>query len=120
MHMSLLSRTSHLPYPSLSSYRHHHKSLSPFSTLSFLHDLQSKREMYPGSQAIYRRHVTPKAWTSGMNPITQRSTTSGQQNGIGSQTKNAAHKAAINSEVNMEKLANERLMYLLVNFMVSE
>lgn len=55
-----------------------------------------------------------------MNPITQRSTTSGQQNGVGTQGKNNAHKAAIHHEASMEKLANERLMYLLVNFSVSE
>lgn len=69
---------------------------------------------------IYRRNVPQKAWTSGMNPITQRSTTSGQQNGVGPQGKNNAHKAAIHQEASMEKLANERLMYLLVNFSVSE
>ena len=55
-----------------------------------------------------------------MNPITQRSTTSSQQNGIGPQAKNNAHKAIINLDANMEKLANERLVYMLVNFMVSE
>ena len=55
-----------------------------------------------------------------MNPITQRSTTSGQQNGVGSQGKNNAHKAATSQEANMEKLATERLVYLMVNFMVSE
>lgn len=85
-----------------------------------LHDLRPKHEVFPGLQAIYRRNATPKAWTSGMNPITQRSTISGQQNGIGSQAKNATHKATINLEGNMEKLTNERLMYLMVNFMVSE
>ena len=55
-----------------------------------------------------------------MNPITQRSTTSGQQNGVGSQSKNNAHKAAIIQDSNMEKLANDRLVYLLANFMVSK
>ena len=55
-----------------------------------------------------------------MNPITQRSTTSGQQNGVGPQAKNNTHKAAINAEANMEKLAHERLIHLLANFMVSE
>ena len=55
-----------------------------------------------------------------MNPITQRSTTSGQQNGVGSQVKNNTHKGAMNQESNTEKLANERLVYLLGNFMVSE
>lgn len=71
---------------------------------------------------IYRRNVPQKAWTSGMNPITQRSTTSAQQNGVGSQAKNNAHahKVATNQEANMEKLANDRLVYLLGNFMVSK
>ena len=95
-------------------------SSSPFSTLSLFHDVRFIHEMYPGSPVLCRRNATPKAWTSGMNPITQRSTISGQQNGIGSQAKNATHKATTNSEGSMEKLANERLMYLLVNFMVSE
>lgn len=55
-----------------------------------------------------------------MNPITQRSTTSGQQNGVGPQAKNHTHKAATNQETNFEKLGNERLLYLIANFMVSE
>lgn len=55
-----------------------------------------------------------------MNPITQRSTTSGQQNGVGPQAKNNAHKVAVNQEANMEKLAHEKLVYLMANFMVSE
>lgn len=120
LHIFLLSRTFYLAFPSLSSCRDHHKSHSTFSTMSFLHDLRLRHEMCPGLQAFYRRNVTPKAWTSGMNPITQRSTISGHQNGIGPQAKNATHKATISSEGNIEKLANERLMYLMVNFMVSE
>lgn len=55
-----------------------------------------------------------------MNPITQRSTTTSQQNGVGPQVKTNANKAATNQEVNMEGLAHERLVYLLANFMVSE
>ena len=55
-----------------------------------------------------------------MNPITQRSTTSGQMNGLGTQTKGNAHKATANQEGSIEKLGNERLVYLLLNFMVSE
>ncbi len=55
-----------------------------------------------------------------MNPITQRSTTSAQQNGVGSQAKNNAHKAVMGQDANMEKLANERLVHLLANFMVNE
>ena len=75
--------------------------------------------MYLGSHVNYRRNVPQKAWTSGMNPITQRSTTSGQQNGVGSQAKNNAQKTATNQEASTEKLANERLLYLVGNFMVS-
>ena len=55
-----------------------------------------------------------------MNPITQRSTTSSQQNGVGPQAKNNAHKAATSYEASTEKQANERLMCLLVNFLVSQ
>ena len=55
-----------------------------------------------------------------MNPITQRSTASGQQNGIAAQAKNNAHKAVISPEPNMEKLANDRLVYLLANLIVSK
>ena len=55
-----------------------------------------------------------------MNPITQRSTTSSQQNGVVHQAKNNAHKAANNQEASMEKLAHERLLYLMANFLVSE
>ena len=55
-----------------------------------------------------------------MNPITQRSTTSGQLNGLGTQTKSNAHKTIANQEGSIEKLGNERLIYLLLNFMVSE
>lgn len=70
--------------------------------------------LHDGAQ---KRNAPQKAWTSGMNPITQRSTTSGQQNGVGPQAKNNAHKAATNQEAIMEKVANERLIYLLANFM---
>lgn len=70
---------------------------------------------------MYRRNGPQKAaWTSGMNPITQRSNTSSQQNGVGSQAKNNAHKAATNQEAGTEKVANERLTYLMAQFMVSE
>ena len=55
-----------------------------------------------------------------MNPITQRSTTPAQQNGGGSQTKPTSQKATINQEMNAsDRNANDRLVYLLGNFMVS-
>lgn len=98
----------------------HHQSTSPLSSLSFIREIQLKLGRCPDSHVVYRRNAPQKAWTSGMNPITQRSTTSGQQNGVGPQAKNNTHKAAVNQEANMEKLANERLIYLLANFLVSE
>ena len=77
--------------------------------------------MYLGSHVMSRRNGPQKAaWTSGMNPITQRSTTSSQQNGVGSQAKNNAHKSATNQETGTEKIANERLTYLMAQFMVSQ
>ena len=75
--------------------------------------------MYLGSHVMCRRNGPQKAaWTSGMNPITQRSTT--QQNGVGSQAKNNTHKTAKNQEAGTEKIANERLTYLMAQFMVSQ
>ena len=69
---------------------------------------------------MYRRNGPQKAWGSGVNPITQRSTNSGQQNGVGSQAKHNAHKVATSQETGVEKVANERLLYLMANLMVSE
>ena len=114
MPFSLPSPTFDLAYPSLSSCRDASK-FPPFLTL--IHGLPLKN---PSSRVFYRRNVPQKAWTSGMNPITQRSTTSGQMNGLGTQTKGNAHKTTANQEGSIEKLGNERLMYLLLNFMVSE
>lgn len=65
-----------------------------------------------------RRAVPQKAWTSGMNPITQRSTTPGQQNGAGVQNK-ASQKTMPNENAHSaEKTVHERLLYLFANFMV--
>ena len=111
---SLPSPTFDLSYPSLSSCR----GGSDFPP--FLTRIQGLPLKHPSSRVIYRRNVPQKAWTSGMNPITQRSTTSGQLNGLGTQTKSNAHKTTANQEGSIEKLGNERLMYLLLNFMVSE
>lgn len=53
-----------------------------------------------------------------MNPITQRSTTPGQQNGVVSQSK-PAPKASLQDSTSGEKPCNERLMFLFANAMVS-
>ncbi len=55
-----------------------------------------------------------------MNPITQRPTTPAQQNGAGPQLKPTAQKATINQDMNAaDRHANDRLIYLLGNIMVS-
>lgn len=73
-----------------------------------------------GLQAIIRRNPTSKAWTSGMNPITQRSNTPGQSNGAGSQTQSTS-KASTNQELNpASKAANhERFLWLTATSLVS-
>ena len=60
-----------------------------------------------------------KAWT-GMNPITQRSSTSNQQNGVGPQPKGNTPKTAMNLDPrNVDQCTQERMLYWLGNFMVS-
>ncbi|KAL9635968.1 MAG: hypothetical protein Q9164_003131 [Protoblastenia rupestris] len=66
-----------------------------------------------GSQ---RRAPPQKAWTSGMNPITQRSTTPSQQNGVTSQNKSSARMDNQDSSSG-GKFAYERLLCLFANFM---
>ena len=68
-----------------------------------------------------RRNAPQKAWTTGTNPITQRSTTPAQQNGAGSQAKSVVPKPPDNRETNTpDKHANDRLLYLFGNMMVRE
>lgn len=56
-----------------------------------------------------------------MNPITQRSNTPTQQNGVGLQAKAATQKPSNNQEsTTPEKHANDRLLYLLGHVMVSD
>ncbi len=75
--------------------------------------------MHLAKSTNFRRSAPQKAWTSGMNPITQRSNTPNQQNGGALQAK-VAQKPTNNEESNTpEKHANDRLMYLFGNFMVS-
>lgn len=52
-----------------------------------------------------------------MNPITQRSNTTGQQNGAGPQTKIRQKSSGQNAD-SADKIANERLVFLLGNSMV--
>lgn len=67
-----------------------------------------------------RRNAPQKAWTSGMNPITQRSNTPTQQNGVGLQAKATTQKPPNHQEsATPERHANDRLLYLLGNFMVN-
>lgn len=67
-----------------------------------------------------RRSMPQKAWTSGMNPITQRSNTPAQQNGVGNRIKTGPSKTTGNQETTTpEKYANDRLLLLLANMMVS-
>ena len=55
-----------------------------------------------------------------MNPITQRSTTPGQQNGAGLQTKSNAQKPAPNlGPRRVDQNTQERMFHLLGSFMVS-
>ena len=54
-----------------------------------------------------------------MNPITQRSNTPTQQNGVGLPAKATTQKPPNHQEsITPEKHANDRLLYLLGNFMV--
>lgn len=74
----------------------------------------------PSLRTSFRRPTPQKAWTSGMNPITQRSTTPAQQNCAGSQGKVTTQKfASVQETSTPEKHANDRLLYLLGNFMVN-
>lgn len=67
-----------------------------------------------------RKPAPQKAWTSGMNPITQRSTTPAQQNGVGSQARAVSLKSTSNQETGTyDRHSNDRLLFILGNFMVS-
>ncbi|KAK4695651.1 hypothetical protein P7C71_g2136, partial [Lecanoromycetidae sp. Uapishka_2] len=66
------------------------------------------------SDAPQRYNAAPKAWTSGKNPITQRSNTPGQSNGAGPQPQSTS-KASTTQELNSpSKLANhDRFLWLM-------
>ncbi|KAI4164474.1 MAG: hypothetical protein LQ342_001787 [Letrouitia transgressa] len=69
------------------------------------------------SEGGQKKTAPQRAW-SGMNPITQRSTTPGQQNGSISQPRPGAQKTAVSQESNSaDRQTHDRLLYLLGNFM---
>ena len=54
-----------------------------------------------------------------MNPLTHRTTTPAQQNGVGAHSKNSPQKPFANQEVAaIDKHAHDRLVYLYGNAMV--
>ena len=91
--------------------------LSAFSILSNLYFFQ----FFLGStRLITRRRAPPqKAWQSGMNPLTQRSSTPAQQNGAGSHNKTGSQKPFASQEMAVtDSNAHDRLLYLYGNAMV--
>ncbi|KAL8859539.1 MAG: hypothetical protein Q9178_003938 [Gyalolechia marmorata] len=72
----------------------------------------------PPNDANQRKPVPQKAWQSGMNPITQRSTLPAAQNGNFSQSKASTPKPAANTELaNAHKHAHDRIVFLMANSM---
>ena len=66
------------------------------------------------------RNPIPKAWTSGRNPITQRSNTPGQSNGAGPQPQSTGKPSAAQEINPASKLVNhDRLLWLMTTSMVS-
>ncbi|GMF69071.1 unnamed protein product [Aspergillus oryzae] len=65
-----------------------------------------------------RRSNSQKAWTQGMNPITQRSSYS-QQNGNMAQKQNAAPKPTSKESNTPDNHAHDRLVFLVTSFIVS-
>ena len=67
-----------------------------------------------------RSNGTPKAWQSGVNPITQRSTTPSQSNGTAGSITTTPHKTSVEEVTETaDKQANDRLLYVLGSAMVS-
>ncbi|KAI4224673.1 MAG: hypothetical protein L6R36_004481 [Xanthoria steineri] len=70
------------------------------------------------NDANHKKPAPPKAWQTGMNPITQRSTMPAAQNGNLAQPKISPKKPAANMELaNADKHAHDRLVFLMANFM---
>ncbi|KAL8721505.1 MAG: hypothetical protein Q9225_001850 [Loekoesia sp. 1 TL-2023] len=72
----------------------------------------------PPNDSSQRKPAPQKAWQSGMNPITQRSTTPASQNGNTFQAKTGPQKPASNMEVgNADKHAHDRLLFLMTHLL---
>lgn len=73
---------------------------------------------------ITRKPATPRAWTQGTNPITQRSANQGTTNGTVYNSRQAAVVPRTFGSISRdsgasEKHAHDRLVYLIANFKVS-
>ncbi|KAI9835570.1 MAG: hypothetical protein M1819_002021 [Sarea resinae] len=96
-----------------------------FKTMSSSKSADASRKTasspFDGAQ---RKPPTQNAWAQGTNPITQRPSHYDQQNGVVTQTKGASTSRVTNSttkESNTpEKHANDRLLFLMANFLVSD
>ncbi|SLM34481.1 LsmAD domain [Lasallia pustulata] len=77
----------------------------------------NRRQADNGGDNQQRRNPPQKAWTSGMNPITQRSTTPAQPNGVGGHPKPSSQRSMPASETSTpDRHANDRFLFLLANF----
>ncbi|MCJ1370049.1 hypothetical protein MMC20_001261, partial [Loxospora ochrophaea] len=75
----------------------------------------NRKSSINASDGSQRRNNPQKAWTTGMNPITQRSHGPSQQNGT---SKATLQKANASQETNTaDQHAHDRLLFLLGNFM---
>ncbi|KAI4174549.1 MAG: hypothetical protein LQ348_006362 [Seirophora lacunosa] len=78
----------------------------------------ARKPVGPSNEGAQRKPTPQKAWQTGMNPITQRSTTPAAQNGNISQPRAAPQKPASNMELaNADKHARDRLLFLMSHFM---
>ncbi|KAL8953189.1 MAG: hypothetical protein Q9222_000924 [Ikaeria aurantiellina] len=76
-----------------------------------------RKPALPAVESNQKKPAQQKAW-SGMNPITQKSTTPTSQNGNISQTRVGSQKSVSQMEVgNADKHAYDRLVYLMANFL---
>ncbi|KAL8694728.1 MAG: hypothetical protein Q9218_000654 [Villophora microphyllina] len=78
----------------------------------------SRKTMGTPNDGGQRKSGPQKAWQTGMNPITQRSTTPASQNGNIAQAKAATQKPVLSMEVgNADKHAHDRLVFLHTHFL---
>lgn len=93
-----------------------YRSTSPFPDFLPLYLVLEQADAYTPRD---RKSGPPKAWQSGMNPITQRSTIPPPQNGNVSQPKAGSQKPHASMELgSADKHAHDRLVFLMANFMV--